>query len=520
MDSLQIKTKKSQISRCKGFHLKYNDLCKARNCQPALDIRVKNKNYNILDFYADRIKLEDWLNIVMALGNDTTLHYIAVKLRRSQANVVDSFDTEKKIRTTKPAIPMIVTKFVMSQFIDAIAVSLEHNTNINTLILEGLPLMHKYITTIAKGLSKNISVKNLSFAKSCIGDEGCKIICSTITHLRNIESVNLSGCCITTDGAEAIMNLIKYQKISRYTEGWEKSLRYRDVDPDTIAGLKRITLNHNPEIKDEGLNTILELMKEDLWIKAIDMQNCGITDIGAQAIVACLETNKTILLFDIKENNDISEHFHKHIDMVLRGDSEDEIESGLRKTTSLKYRYDELKNTVEFLEKQLSTEIFRRQNTESLNEKLHKQLMNFENDVLSRNAEAIPDGFTLIEKDKLMNLLKKTSQERMKRSKFSNYKKRYLKKTKSETVARNHDMEHKINKFSKSDIGIPMPNDDNSINTNNKTYFEMEVGDSVRNSKPQNRTITTGDFVGIDVLKAYIQKKKPKSAAPNSVIFN
>lgn len=59
----------------------------------------------------------------------------------------------------------------------------------------------------------------------------------------------------------------KIQKISRYTEGWQKSLRYRDVDPETMPGLRSIALSRNPQIGDDGIKPILEVLKEDVWIK-------------------------------------------------------------------------------------------------------------------------------------------------------------------------------------------------------------------------------------------------------------
>lgn len=45
------------------------------------------------------------------------------------------------------------------------------------------------------------------------------------------------------------------------------SLRYRDVDRDRMPGLKRILLNDNPLIGDEGLEHVTEILKEDEWIK-------------------------------------------------------------------------------------------------------------------------------------------------------------------------------------------------------------------------------------------------------------
>lgn len=58
------------------------------------------------------------------------------------------------------------------------------------------------------------------------------------------------------------------QKISRFSEGWEKSLRYRSVDVDSISGLRNIALSTNPNLGDEGLRMIAEVLKEDAWVKS------------------------------------------------------------------------------------------------------------------------------------------------------------------------------------------------------------------------------------------------------------
>lgn len=79
-------------------------------------------------------------------------------------------------------------------------------------------------------------------------------------------------------------------------------MRYRDVDADKIPGLKYVCLNQNPDIGDEGLNAILTVLKEDEWIKSLEMQHCGLTDLGGKAIVECLDYNKTLMVFDVRNN--------------------------------------------------------------------------------------------------------------------------------------------------------------------------------------------------------------------------
>lgn len=188
-------------------------------------------------------------------------------------------------------------------------------------MLEGLPLRENYITYICKALASNSSIKNLSFARSALGDDGCEIVCSTIKHLTNIDSLNLSQCMLTAIGAESVAKMIKFQKILRFSEGWEKTLRYRSVNPDSLAGLKRITLNCNV-IRDEGIQYLIDVLKEDVWIKIIEVQSCHFGDKGAKSIIDCLNLNHTLLLVDIEDNPQISFHLIEYIRAQFSFDAE------------------------------------------------------------------------------------------------------------------------------------------------------------------------------------------------------
>lgn len=47
----------------------------------------------------------------------------------------------------------------------------------------------------------------------------------------------------------------------RYSESWKQTLRYREPDLDGMRGLRRLTCNNNPDIGDEGLMTICEVLQ-------------------------------------------------------------------------------------------------------------------------------------------------------------------------------------------------------------------------------------------------------------------
>jgi len=53
----------------------------------------------------------------------------------------------------------------------------------------------------------------------------------------------------------------------RHNEAWKDSLRYRRPHLDRMHGLRRITLNCNPLVGDQGTQVLAEVLKDDLWVK-------------------------------------------------------------------------------------------------------------------------------------------------------------------------------------------------------------------------------------------------------------
>ena len=70
----------------------------------------------------------------------------------------------------------------------------------------------------------------------------------------------------------------------------------------SMPGLRRITLNHNPNIGDVGCGEIAESLREDLWVRAVDLQNCGVSEEGARGFQHCLKLNTSLLVVDLRQN--------------------------------------------------------------------------------------------------------------------------------------------------------------------------------------------------------------------------
>lgn len=55
--------------------------------------------------------------------------------------------------------------------------------------------------------------------------------------------------------------------MNRDSAMWQDTLRLRQPHLDGMRGLRRVTLNDNPHLGDNGLAAIADVLYEDLWIK-------------------------------------------------------------------------------------------------------------------------------------------------------------------------------------------------------------------------------------------------------------
>ncbi|XP_017476158.1 PREDICTED: protein Cep78 homolog [Rhagoletis zephyria] len=410
-------TSTKKFNRCRSFHFRYLELCRAKNLTPLSDIRTKNNATSMLDFFGEKLGVTDWLLIIEALYYDQVLQTLSIRLRKTLGMVLEHLDTEKKARLFKQK-PVVCTKFVFSGIVEAVSNCIEFNKNLRILNLEGLPLNDKYVESIAKALSSNESLKEISFQRSNIYDKGCEAICNTIKYLENVEKLNLSECELSTKGAEHVAAMIKIQKISRYTEGWKKSLRYRDVDPDSIPGLRSIALARNPQIGDDGVKAIVEILKEDVWVKVIDMENCGLTDRAANMILDCLEVNNYIIDFNVRGNAGISKFLQRSIREQLGKEDEDQkmLEGQMQHSAGghgpnaqpkkNRVTLTQLKEQLKTLEEQLAFERVLRKKAEQLNEKLNQQIIAYENQMENEANARIPEGYVVVKNESLQSIIK------------------------------------------------------------------------------------------------------------------
>ncbi|XP_062064435.1 centrosomal protein of 78 kDa isoform X2 [Lepus europaeus] len=280
------------------FFSHYEYLCALQDSVPLPAVRSCLRE-GVLDFNADRLRMVDWAPLLSTLKINKDLPLISIKSFFQPWLGETGSDINKACRSRVPAIR---SKDVTFQLCKALKGCISASSMLRNLELNGLVLRERDLTILTKGLNKSTTLVHLSLANCPIGDGGLEIICQGIKNSVTLKTVNFTGCNLTWQGADHLAKILKYQSMRRHEETWAESLRYRRPDLDCMAGLRRITLNCNTLIGDLGARAFADSLSEDLWLRALDLQQCGLTNEGAKALLEAVETNRTLVVLDIRKN--------------------------------------------------------------------------------------------------------------------------------------------------------------------------------------------------------------------------
>ncbi|XP_053480409.1 centrosomal protein of 78 kDa isoform X1 [Ictalurus furcatus] len=289
----------AQIRRrvAQDFEDCYESLCATRGSAPVAALRL-GLNRGVLDFNGDTISFPDWAPILSALSINKQLHHVGVR-----SCYLASLGSQGSYKpSVRKKIPAIHSKSMTFQLCKAVQKCLGVSHSLKTLHLHGLPLRERDLDTLTKGLSKSVSLEHLSLAHCPIADDGLETICQSVKYSATIKTVDFTACNITWRGAEHLVNIIKNQAVRRHGTAWVETLRYRKAEFEAMGGLRRITLNENILIGDRGVTSLAQELTEDLWVKAVDLQRCGISNDGARVLENMLQSNTTLCVLDIRRN--------------------------------------------------------------------------------------------------------------------------------------------------------------------------------------------------------------------------
>ncbi|KFV42741.1 Centrosomal protein of 78 kDa, partial [Gavia stellata] len=292
------------------FYSHYEHLCALQGSVPLKAVKA-NLSQGALDLIVDRIKAADWAPLLNAIRHNKTLTSLGIRSFHQQG--LGESGVERYKTYFRRRIPAIRSKDLTGQLCKAVKGCLGISDTLKNLELQGLLLRERDLILLTKGLATASSLETVSLAHCPIGDGGLETICQSIKNSATIRYVNFTGCSLTWRGAEHIANVLKHQAMKRHGEAWAESLRYRRPDLDYMTGLRRITFNCNMLVGDRGASAFADCLGEDLWLKALDLQQCGISNEGARSLLDALQTNTTLVVLDIRKNPLIDHVLMKNI---------------------------------------------------------------------------------------------------------------------------------------------------------------------------------------------------------------
>ncbi|XP_061672964.1 centrosomal protein of 78 kDa isoform X2 [Syngnathoides biaculeatus] len=279
----------------------YTDACARHESIPLTAVK-SHIDKGTLDFNGDRVKLADWPPILDSISINKHLQHIVISSTYQTSHGCGDADRRYYKPVFRKKIPSIRCKDVTFKLCKALKECLSISPNLKTLKLHGLPLRERDLVSLTKGLAKSVSLEALSLANCPIGDEGLEVICQSVKYSTRIKEIDFTGCNITWRGAEHLANIIQHQGMQRHGSVWAQSLRYQKPKYEGMGGLRRLTLNSNTLIGDLGAVRLARELAEDLWVKAVDLQKCGLSNRGACHLLEVLKTNSTLCVLDIRNN--------------------------------------------------------------------------------------------------------------------------------------------------------------------------------------------------------------------------
>ncbi|NXN97657.1 CEP78 protein, partial [Rhinopomastus cyanomelas] len=282
------------------FYSHYEHLCALQGSIPLKAVKA-NLAQDALDLVVDSIRAADWTPLLNAVRHNKTLTSIGIRSFHHQG-LGESGVVERHKTYFRRRIPAIRSKDLTGHLCKAVKGCLSISDVLKNLELQGLLLRERDLILLTKGLATASSLESVSLAHCPVGDAGLEKICQSIKNSATIRYVNFTGCSLTWRGAEHVANVLKYQAMKRHGEAWVESLRYRKPGLDYMMGLRRITFNCNMLVGDRGASAFADCLGEDLWLKALDLQQCGISNEGARSLLDALQTNTALVVLDLRKN--------------------------------------------------------------------------------------------------------------------------------------------------------------------------------------------------------------------------
>lgn len=299
---------RNNITERPTFRSLYQELCQNSYLCPRRTLLSRIPDDDVLDLFVDNIRTDDWKPLLQALRSGGSLRVISFKssFLSDYPEVVADVTRLQLVRNVQRdvRVPHLFTPTNLRDFCSALTEHMKNNASLEVLKLHGFPFSVVHIQEMSSGLHAAASLTQLSFNGCPLGKQCLEALCQGLRGSTGLRVLSLCGCQVDGAGAEPLGSLLRLQGLRRHGDAWKRCLRDRPLLLDGLGGLARLSLNNSP-LGDTGVAALVAALGDDVWVRALDLQNCAIGNAGATELLELLTNNIVLEVVDIRRNPDI-----------------------------------------------------------------------------------------------------------------------------------------------------------------------------------------------------------------------
>jgi hypothetical protein len=154
---------------------------------------------------------------------------------------------------------------------------------------------------LSAGLRENTTISEITINFCRLNDEGVVSLAPAIGY--NVRTLDLSNNEIMDRGAWEIGKMLQKHAEWRDHKVWQSGLRGETGSTTCEKGIIELSLANN-DLGDKGSANICSSLFQDVWMCSLDLRMNQMETEGLKEVSSLLDTNKSILLVDTRENID------------------------------------------------------------------------------------------------------------------------------------------------------------------------------------------------------------------------
>jgi len=193
----------------------------------------------------------------------------------------------------------------------ALSSNLSSNKCLSELKLVGLKVSKESWSLFGTGLKGNSPIEYLAITYCKLKDQELELFAPSLMHHQTLRKLDLSNNQLSSNCGFDLSRIINKHSERKDLLIWAEALRGK---PQTIpqSGLQELCLTNN-HICDKTVLDLCGALYHDTWLRTLDLRRNKVSKEGLQELSNLLHTNHTLILLDVRENEQLPPKLGKFI---------------------------------------------------------------------------------------------------------------------------------------------------------------------------------------------------------------